>query len=324
MFDNYDETPIISCIVPVYNVEKYLRRCVDSILNQTFSDFELILVDDGSPDNSPTICDEYAKKDSRVRVIHKVNGGSAYARRIGTENARGNFLYFCDGDDWLENDLLESFYNTTISTNADIIGCDLVKEYGNYSKVVHIPLPENPLDALIGVIQGAIPGWLPVKFFKASLFNNQDCRWIDGINVCEDFLITVKLFYYAKKISYIPEVLYHYECSNTSSLTYSLSNEKIEQINTAYDEVCKFLEGKQLKNRFADELQYRKFCDINWISICSKKINKNYLLKFSDEKFFENKYMSLPYKIFAFLCYKKLLFIPSIFIKLKRIRGTSK
>ena len=97
--EQYQITPKISCIVPVYNVEKYLRRCVDSILNQTFTDFELILVDDGSPDNSPAICYEYAVKDSRIKVIHKVNGGVSSARNVGLDVAKGEWICFVDSDD---------------------------------------------------------------------------------------------------------------------------------------------------------------------------------------------------------------------------------
>ncbi len=98
--------PAVSVIVPVYKVEPYLRRCVDSILAQTFTDFELILVDDGSPDNCGAICDEYAEKDSRVKVIHKKNGGVSSARNMGLDAARGEYIYFCDGDDYIEKELL--------------------------------------------------------------------------------------------------------------------------------------------------------------------------------------------------------------------------
>lgn len=99
--------PTISVIVPVYKVEPYLRCCVDSILTQTFTDFELILVDDGSPDNCGAICDEYAEKDSRVHVIHKENGGLSSARNAGLEIANGDYVYFCDGDDYITETLLE-------------------------------------------------------------------------------------------------------------------------------------------------------------------------------------------------------------------------
>ncbi len=101
--------PLFSIIIPVYNVEKYLNKCVDSVLNQTFTDFEVILVDDGSPDNCPAICDSYAEKDKRVRVIHKQNGGLICARKSGLEAARGDYIGFVDSDDWIEENMYELF-----------------------------------------------------------------------------------------------------------------------------------------------------------------------------------------------------------------------
>ena len=101
----YIPNPKISVIVPVYNVEKYLHRCVDSILAQTFNDFELLLIDDGSKDKSGAICDEYAAKDSRVRVFHKENGGVSSARNLGLENAKGDWIIFIDSDDWIADDM---------------------------------------------------------------------------------------------------------------------------------------------------------------------------------------------------------------------------
>ena len=103
--------PRLSVIVPVYKVEKYIHKCVDSILNQTFTDFELILVDDGSPDNCGRICDEYAEKDSRVRVIHKKNGGVSDARNVGVVESKGDYISFVDPDDWIETNALEQIWN---------------------------------------------------------------------------------------------------------------------------------------------------------------------------------------------------------------------
>lgn len=103
--------PLFSIIIPVYNVEKYLNKCVDSVLNQTFTDFEVILVDDGSTDNCPAICDSYAEKDKRVKVIHKPNGGLINARKSGLEIADGNYIGFVDSDDWIEPEMYELFAN---------------------------------------------------------------------------------------------------------------------------------------------------------------------------------------------------------------------
>lgn len=123
----------ISFIVPVYNVEKYLKKCVDSILGQTFQNLELILVDDGSPDNCPAICDAYAQKDSRVRVIHKKNAGVDEARNSGIEAAAGEWCYFVDSDDWLELDAAERLYNEAMETGADCVMTDCVRVFENGS-----------------------------------------------------------------------------------------------------------------------------------------------------------------------------------------------
>lgn len=113
--------PNVSVIVPVYNVEQYLYRCVDSILGQTYRDFELILVDDGSPDSCPVICDAYAQKDSRVRVIHIYNGGVSHARNVGLDSASGTYIAFCDSDDWWEPQLLEEAIRIFDEQNVDLV-----------------------------------------------------------------------------------------------------------------------------------------------------------------------------------------------------------
>ena len=115
--------PEISIIVPVYQVEKYLNECIDSILAQTFTDFELILVDDGSPDNCPALCDAAAKRDSRVRVIHKQNGGVSTARNAGLDAAQGNWIAFVDSDDTVEPEYLEKMHKAVLETGADFAIC---------------------------------------------------------------------------------------------------------------------------------------------------------------------------------------------------------
>ena len=118
--------PKISVIVPVYNVEKYLRRCVDSILSQTFSDFELILVDDGSPDGRPGICDDYKESDDRVRVIHKKNGGVSSARNAGLEEARGEWIAFIDSDDWVCRKYLDILFKACVENNVLFSSCEML------------------------------------------------------------------------------------------------------------------------------------------------------------------------------------------------------
>ena len=114
----------ISIIVPIYKAEKYLRKCIDGILQQSFTDFQLILVDDGSPDSSGEICDEYASKDSRIEVVHKNNGGVTSARKCGVEHAKGRYSIQIDSDDWVESSLLEDLYEKAIKEDADMVICD--------------------------------------------------------------------------------------------------------------------------------------------------------------------------------------------------------
>ena len=120
------KSPEISIIVPVYKVEKYLNECIDSILAQTFTDFELILVDDGSPDNCPALCDAAAKKDSRVRVIHQQNKGLSGARNAGIDVARGNWLSFIDSDDTVEKTFCEKLYRAATESGAELAACNML------------------------------------------------------------------------------------------------------------------------------------------------------------------------------------------------------
>ena len=120
------EKPLISVVVPVYNVEKYLEQCVNSIINQTYDNLEIILVNDGSKDKSPYLCDELAKKDSRISVIHKENGGPAETRNVGTEKASGEYIAFVDSDDWIHPKYIEILYNNLKENNAEISICNSI------------------------------------------------------------------------------------------------------------------------------------------------------------------------------------------------------
>lgn len=122
---------LISIVVPVYNVENYLEKCVDSILKQTYKNLEIILIDDGSTDNSGKICDQYQLKDERIKVIHKKNGGLSDARNAGIENSVGDYICFIDSDDYVEKDMIYSLYSSIIKNDADISWCNLIREYEN-------------------------------------------------------------------------------------------------------------------------------------------------------------------------------------------------
>ncbi|EKY29021.1 glycosyltransferase family 2 protein [Clostridium celatum] len=142
----FDSLPIISVIVPVYNVEKYLKRCVDSILNQEMKEIEVILVNDGSTDSSASICDEYVRRDSRIKVIHKKNSRVAAARNDGIRLASGKYISFIDSDDWIESNMYKSMYEKAEEFNVDFIMCDFSKKGVDKSYNVSQPISSGFYD----------------------------------------------------------------------------------------------------------------------------------------------------------------------------------
>lgn len=202
--------PRLSVIVPVYKVEKYIHKCVDSILNQTFSDFELILVDDGSPDNCGRICDEYAAKDSRVRVIHKKNGGLSDARNFGIDAAQGEVLSFIDSDDWIEPVTYEKVINYLDSNCLDIVHFD-VCEVKNGKEYVSYHGPENQVlsreEALYEILVDKIDNSACDKVFRKTVFS--DVRFPYGRKY-EDVSTIYKVFNNAKRIGYYKGAFYYY------------------------------------------------------------------------------------------------------------------
>ena len=180
--------PKISIIVPVYNSEKYLCGCIDSILSQSFRDFELILVDDGSRDSSQRICDDYAQKDSRVKVIHKENGGVSSARNAGLSAVRGGYLCFLDSDDTLEPDALQLMYQSISNENVDLVIAgynrydeDGTKIFGMSNSAVELISHEAALEEMYTPRSGNYQGYLWNKLFRKSIdINKPFCRhdWV--------------------------------------------------------------------------------------------------------------------------------------------------
>ena len=200
--------PKISIIVPIYKVEPYLKRCVDSILNQTFTDFECILVDDGSPDNCPQICDEYAKKDKRIRVIHKKNGGLSDARNAGIDIAQGEYLGFIDSDDWIHPQMYEILYQGIVENNVRLSVCaynetDTEQEFERIDKPVFEL--HNGMDFLMADNVTAVVAWN--KLYHRSLF--KEIRYPVG-RIHEDEFTTYKILYKAGNIAFCDFKMYYY------------------------------------------------------------------------------------------------------------------
>ena len=225
-------SPEISVIVPVYKAEKYLHRCVDSILSQTFTNFELILVDDGSPDGSGALCDEYARKDSRVKVIHKGNGGVASARQCGIDDATGIYTIHADPDDWVEPTMLEELYNKAVAENADMVICDFYVSTKEGNKYREQALSEgNSSKALDDLLSNKLHGSLWNKLIKKSCFTDFNIRFIEGLNYCEDYLVCVKILSHDIKVTYLDKAFYYYDqIVNEESITRKFSARTLVQL----------------------------------------------------------------------------------------------
>ncbi len=214
-------TPKISVIVPVYKVEKYLHRCIDSILSQSFTDFELILVDDGSPDNSGKICDEYAQKDSRIRVFHKPNGGVSSARNLGLDNAIGKWIAFIDSDDYVDKDYLYELYSLVEKYNGDFIATIEYK--------VHATTETNYLSFkdfnLLFTDYKFDNGPGPVgKLFKANIIAHNNMRFKINMNYGEDSVFVYRYLLNIKDIVLIFSDKYQYDRSCPNSLSKSINS----------------------------------------------------------------------------------------------------
>ena len=241
---------LISVIVPVYNVEKYLERCVKSIQNQTYKKLEIILVDDGSPDNCGKMCDEYAESDSRIRVIHKANGGLSDARNVGIEASKGDYLMFIDSDDWIDEKMVEVLYHTLNQYEADIAECS----YRNLYADCIIEETNCTGNVVTGDNIFALEAMLDWKYFKPNAWNKLykrsvigDVRYPKG-KLHEDEYTTYKFMYNAKKLVYIDFSFYNYDRRRTDSIT----GEKFREANLdacwAFRERVDFFEQHGIKS----------------------------------------------------------------------------
>ena len=209
-----DKKPLISVIVPIFRVEKYLEKCVSSIISQTYSNLEIILVDDGSDDNCPTICDNFQAKDSRIKVIHKTNGGLSQARNYGLRIATGDFIGFVDGDDWIEPCMYEALLSALLDTGADIAVCNYIKESTEPKPIQRIAESSegklySSVEAMKMILNstGFVGNFVWNKLYRSSLLAN--VFFPEG-KLYEDSPWTAHVVCRAKSIICIDYPLYHY------------------------------------------------------------------------------------------------------------------
>ena len=267
--------PKISIVVPVYNVEKYLDKCVNSLTYQTLRDIEIILVDDGSPDKCPKMCDEYAKKDNRIQVIHKPNGGLSSARNAGLEFISGEYYMFVDSDDWLDEKACEDAYNEITKQFADCLMFSYTKEFGNHSIINHVFEKEhfvwNKEDVmnkfhrrLFGLIgeelacpqDGDLIVSACMQLFRTDKF--KDIRFVDTkIIGTEDCWYQILLYQHCDKFVYIDKPYYHYLRINDSSLTTKYNPHLYSRWQKLYDYMGEYIEKWNLGELYVQALQNR-------------------------------------------------------------------
>ena len=272
--------PQVSVIVPVYNVEKYIHRCVDSVLNQTFRDFELILVDDGSPDNCPAICNKYAAKDSRIRVIHQANGGLSLANNAGLNAAQGEFVAFCDSDDYWEKNLLETAVAALRAKQADCVlfaynafNDEVTKKVRDvHSAQYDFHNDQDNVDYLIQLQLAGKHGWERwTHVFRRDIiekYHVRCCATCKGF--AEDLGFVCRYMLHSKRLVCIPDVLYNYYLREDSMMRSSKTLVRLNDLSeVAWDVWQDF-------DKTVKDPKVRKQFPIMYFAIMNNQLRKMY------------------------------------------------
>lgn len=268
--------PQISLLIPVYKVEAYLQRCIDSVLSQDFTDWEMILVDDGSPDKCPEICERNASKDNRIKVIHKINGGLVSARRAGFAVAKGEYIMHLDSDDYLMPNALNILYNIAIEGDYDIVkGCnrrfhDVEQENENVERPqlrnVTIKGAENYLLALI---RSEILPYLWGGLYRRSLFSNELFAEVESVSINEDFITNIGIWKNVRQYTTVDDVVYSYYINPQSMMQKTvISHKHIDKIGelmlsltqSANEDIKRLI----LQNRIASHIRCFFHPEVEW------------------------------------------------------------
>ncbi|SKB63960.1 Glycosyl transferase family 2 [Lachnospiraceae bacterium] len=306
----------VSVIVPVYKTENYIVRCVESLIGQTYKDLEILLVDDGSPDNAGKICDEYADKDARVKVIHQKNAGQSAARNNALKLATGDYFCFVDSDDYIASDMIEKLYRLTEDNSADIAMVDYLTFTGEKAEAsgekAEISFMNNmQMIRNIHTVKDELYVVMWGKLFKRELFNG--IEFAEG-RICEDLDVLYRLYDKAQKSVYSSEKLYYYFRGNVSSSTFGL-NQKF------YDDVFWVLEReiRYIDEKYPDLSAYPRRTYMYWIVDLAKK--KGGIISLGELKQVYKRYREMyresrslkKEKFFTFFYY-----LPSLYVLLKK------
>ena len=259
-----NSAPLISVIVPIYNSEHTLRKCVDSLLAQTFKQFEVLLINDGSTDNSAKICDEYQLIDSRVRVFHQLNGGVSSARQLGIDNAHGKYSIHADPDDWVEPNMLADLYQKAISESADMVICDFY--INDYRKEEYCKQKPTVMDneVILKEMFTHLHGATWNKLIKNELYSRYKIHFPQEITFCEDEFVIASMLKQPIKVCYLPQAYYHYvRDKQHNSLSLRYSDKVLEQdlyLKKVFHDLLKNTSVQALAcKRFAISTAYRAF-----------------------------------------------------------------
>ncbi|PLY08728.1 MAG: hypothetical protein C0626_12840 [Arcobacter sp.] len=286
--------PKISVIVPVYNVENYLKECIDSIIAQSFKDIEIILINDGSTDNSFNILKEYEKKDSRIIIINQDNKGQGAARNIGIDYSTSKYLSFIDSDDFIEDTMLEELYSIAEKNNSDIVKCRYkrIKEDGTqtsqYSKIITSTFDTTYFKSILSLKYTSVV-WDSI--YKKELFSKNNLKFHDMYY--EDIAFIFKLYFFAESVTFSNNVLYNWRIRE-GSITRSIDNKQIDDIFSIFDITFDFLNEYNCYKQYKKEFIIRCFKRINLLVKRTKEFsNKSSLPKYY--KYIHNKIKTSPY-----------------------------
>ncbi len=266
--NNMEKKPLISVIVPIYNVEKYLDRCIKSIVNQTYENLEIILVDDGSPDNSPKMCDEWAKKDKRIKVIHKENGGVSSARNIGIDKSRGEWITFVDADDYIEPTYAEDMLAVSNDFDTKYICCGYNKVYSNKSETINSSgeiIELNKKDFLIALLNVQTSyGFVHMKLIHKDVIGN--VRFNEELPVGEDALFNVQLCKNLDKAVIYNKPLYNYRI-NLNSVVRKYDEHYVDKYTNSMTKMKAYID-KNYKNDETVKLNIYNYIVYHLMLIC--------------------------------------------------------
>ena len=336
----------VSVIVPVYRAEAYLRQCVESILTQTYSNLEVVLVDDGSPDECPALCDAYASKDKRIRVIHKENGGISSAREAGIQHAHGDYIMVVDSDDWLEPDTIASCIDVALRNEADCVMFGYIREYPSKSITTHLfdsdfvyevsASEEKIHRRIVGLIGDELRNpqqidhlsTVCMKLYKTDAAKKGRIVSERIVGTSEDTIFNL----YALdrcKISYINKCFYHYRKSNAQSITTQHKPDLAEKWDVMYSIMQEYIDGSGRANEYHTPFLNRVACGmiglgLNEIGSTESIWKKSQRLRaILDKPLYreafrqlDTSYCGAKWKLFFLLCKKRWTFLLAALLRI--------